>query len=78
MRGTALAGEAAHHFGAPADLTEGALQQVGPPPLAVAERVAEVHDQGVEVLGQAPGGGLVAAVLELGDQDLQTQLAVLD
>jgi hypothetical protein len=37
-----------------------------------------VRDERVEVLGQAAGGGLVAAVLELSDQDLETELAVLD
>ena len=47
-------------------------------PLAVPERVAKMHDQGVEVLGEAAGGGVVAAVLELSDQDLEAELAVLD
>jgi hypothetical protein len=31
----------------------------------VSEGVAQVHDQGVEVVGEAAGGGLIAGVLEL-------------
>jgi cephalosporin-C deacetylase-like acetyl esterase len=31
----------------------------------VSERVAQVHDERVDVLGEAAGGGLVAVVLEL-------------
>jgi hypothetical protein len=61
-----LAGEATHDFRAPADLPQRSLQEVGrPPPLTVSEGVSEVCDEGVEVVGQAAGGGLVAGVLEL-------------
>jgi biotin operon repressor len=31
----------------------------------VSERVAQVHDQGVEVLSEAAGGRLIAGVLEI-------------
>jgi hypothetical protein len=44
----------------------------------VSERVAQVHDDGVEVVGEAAGGRLVAGVLEIVDQDLEAELAVLD
>jgi hypothetical protein len=44
----------------------------------VPERVAQVHHERVEVLGETAGSGLVAAVLELGDEDLEAELAVLD
>jgi hypothetical protein len=37
-----------------------------------------VHDQGVEVRGEAAGGRLVAGVLEFTDEDLEAELAVLD
>ena len=37
-----------------------------------------MHDERVEVLSEAAGGGFVATVLELSDQDLEAQLAVLD
>ena len=60
------AGEAAHDFGAATDLSERALEQVrAAPPFAVPQGVAEVHDERVEVVGEAAGGRLVAAVLEL-------------
>jgi hypothetical protein len=36
-----------------------------PPPLAVPERVAQMHDERVEVIRKAAGGRLIAAVLEL-------------
>jgi hypothetical protein len=59
-------GEAAHHLGPPADLTERSFEEIrASPPFAVSERVAQVHDERVEVLGEAAGGGLVATVLEL-------------
>ena len=46
-----LAGEPAHHFRAPADLTEGAFEQVrAAPPFAVPQGVAEVHDERIEVV----------------------------
>ena len=61
-----LAGEAADHFGSPADLAERPFEEIGAsPPFTVSERVAQVHDERVEVVGQAAGGGLLAAVLEL-------------
>ena len=61
-----LAGEPAHHFRAPADLAERSFEEVRrSPSFAVSEGVAEVHDQGVEVVGEAAGGGLVAGVFEL-------------
>ena len=44
----------------------------------MSEGVAQVHDQGVEVVGQAAGGRLVAAVLQVVDQDLEAELAVFD
>ena len=60
-----LAGEAAHHFGAPADLPERSFEEIGrAPPLTVSERVAQVHDERVEVVSEAPGGRLIAVVLE--------------
>jgi hypothetical protein len=31
----------------------------------VSERVAQVHDECVDILGEAAGGGFVAAMLEL-------------
>ena len=72
-----LAGEAAHHLGAPADLAERPLEQVrAAPPFAVPERVAQMDNERVEVLGQAAGGRFVAAMLELSDQDLEAELAV--
>jgi hypothetical protein len=59
-------GKRAHHFRAPADLAERPFEEIGrPPPFAVSEWIAQMHDQRVEVLGQAAGGRLVAAVLEL-------------
>ena len=47
-----LAGEAADHLGAPADLDEGALEQVrGPDPVVVLGRPAQVREDRVEVVG---------------------------
>src|SRR5947199_371953 len=61
-----LAGEAAHHLGAPADPPKRPLEEIrASPPFAVPERIAQVHDERVEVVGQATGGRLVAAMLEL-------------
>jgi len=37
-----------------------------------------VHNQRVEVIRETAPGRLVAGVLQLGDQDLKAQLAVLD
>jgi hypothetical protein len=48
-----LAGEAADHLGAPFDLGERAFEQVRrPPPAVVSGRVAQVHDERVEVVGE--------------------------
>src|SRR5919198_1013458 len=49
--GAGLAGEAADHLGAAADLDEGAFEKVrGPDPLAVLGRPAQVRDECVEVV----------------------------
>jgi hypothetical protein len=37
-----------------------------------------VDDERVEIVSEAAGGRFVAAVLELGDEDLEAELAVLD
>ena len=72
-----LAGEAADHLGAAFDLGERAFEQVGrPPPAAVSCRVAQVHDERVEVVGQASGGGGVAGRVELVDERLEPLLGV--
>src|SRR3954449_4686811 len=48
-----LAGEPADHLGAAFDLAERSFEQVGAaPPAAVAGGVAQVHDEGVEVVGE--------------------------
>jgi hypothetical protein len=44
----------------------------------VSQRVAQVHDERIEVVGQAAGGGFLAGVLELAHEDLEAELAVLD
>ena len=44
----------------------------------MSERVAQVHDERVEVVGEAACGRFVAVMLELSDQDLEAELAVLD
>jgi hypothetical protein len=72
-----LAGEAADHLGAAFDLGERALEQVGrAPPAAVSGRVAQVHDERVEVVGEALRRGGVAGTCELVDQALESLLAV--
>ena len=48
------------------------------PAFAVPQRVAQVHDERVEVVGEAAGGDVVAGVLELSDEGLEAELAVLD
>src|SRR5437667_8062395 len=48
-----LAGEPADHLGAALDLAQRSLEQVrASPPAPVSGRVAQVHDECVEVLGQ--------------------------
>jgi hypothetical protein len=72
-----FAGEPADHLRAPADLAQRSLKQVRRPPrLAVPQRVAQMHDERVEVVGEAAGGGLIASVVELADQHLWAQRAV--
>src|SRR5206468_7799650 len=72
-----LAGEAADHLGAAFDLAERSLEQVrASPPPAVSGRVAQVHDERVEVVGQAAGCGGVAGLVELVDERLESLLAV--
>ena len=44
----------------------------------MSERIAQVRDEGVEVVGETAGGRLVAGVLEIVDQDLEAEFAVLD
>ena len=72
-----LAGEAADHLGAAFDLGERAFEQVrAPPPAAVSEGVAQVHDERVEVFGQALRCGGVAGAVEFVDQRLEPLLVV--
>jgi hypothetical protein len=60
------------------DLPERAVEQVGrPPSSAVAQRVAQVHHQRVEIVGQAPGGGGEPLLVELVDERLQSAFGVL-
>ena len=67
-----LAGEPAHHLGPSFDFAEGALEQVRrPPPSAVSGRVAQVHDERVEIVGQAAGGGAEPFGVELVDERLR-------
>jgi hypothetical protein len=72
-----LAGEAADHLGAALDLAEGPFERVrrslAP---AVSGRVAQVHDERVEVVAEASGGGGVAGPIELVDQRLESLVAV--
>ena len=42
------------------------------------QRVAQMHDERVEIIGQASGGGLIAGLVELADQRFQALLAVAD
>ena len=61
-----LAGESSDHLGPSLDLAERALEQVcRAPALAVAQRVAQVDDERVEIVGQASRGRRVAGPLEL-------------
>jgi hypothetical protein len=61
-----LAGEAAHHLGSPFDLAKGSLEEIGgSPPAAVSGRVAQVHDERVQIVGQALGRGGEAVLVEL-------------
>ena len=72
-----LAGEPAHHLGPAFDFAERALEQVGrSPPPAVSGRVAQVHDERVEIVRQALGRGGEAALVELVDERLESFLAV--
>jgi hypothetical protein len=73
-----LTGKPADDLGAALDLAEGSLEQVRrPPPPAVAYRVAQVHDERVEIIGQALRGGGEARLIELPDEGLQALLGVL-
>jgi len=73
----ALAGEAAHHLRASFDFAERALEQVGrSPPAAVPERVAQMHDERVEIVGEAASGGREALVGELVDERVELLLGV--
>jgi hypothetical protein len=67
-----LAGEAADDLGAPFDLAERSLEQArrAPPP-AMPARVARVHAERVEVVGEASGRGGVAGPIELVDEALE-------
>ena len=61
-----LAGEPADHLGAPLDLAQRSFEQISAPPAtAVSGRVAQVHDERVQIVGQARGGGGVAVLVEL-------------
>src|SRR5207302_9573040 len=72
-----LAREPADDLGAALDLAEGSLEQVGaPPPPAVSDRVAKVHDERVEVVVQALRRRGVASLIELLDEGLQSLPAV--
>jgi hypothetical protein len=72
-----LAGESADHLGGAFDLGERSFEQVGAsPPAAVSGRVAQVHDQRVQIVGEAFGGGGVAGTFELVCQGLESLLSV--
>jgi hypothetical protein len=72
-----LAGEAADHLRAALDLAERPFEQVRrAPSAAVSGRVAQVHDERVEIVGQASGGGGVAGAVELVDERLASLFAV--
>ena len=73
-----LAAEPADHFGAAFDLAEGSLEEVGAAlSAAVADGVAQVHDERVEVVGQAIGCGAVAGLVELANERLELLLGVV-
>jgi hypothetical protein len=64
-----FAGEPAHDLGAAFDLAERAFEQVGAARApAVPGWAAQVHDEGVEVVGQTAGSRAQAARLELVDE----------
>ena len=70
-------GEAAHHVRAAFDLAERALEQIrAAPSAAVSDWVSQMHHQGVEVIGEAAGGGGEPAVVEVVDQRLEPLLGV--
>jgi hypothetical protein len=72
-----LAGEAADHLGASFDLAERSFEEVrASPSAAVSGRVAQVHDERVEVVGEASGRGGVAGLVELVDEGLESLLCV--
>ena len=72
-----LAGEAADHLGAALDLAERSLEQVRTSPApTVPGRVAQVHDERVQVVGQTLGGGGVAGPVELAGQGVESQPSV--
>jgi hypothetical protein len=72
-----LAGEAADDLRAALDLAERALEQVrrSPPP-SVSGRVAQVHEERVQVVSETLGRGGVAGSVELVDEGLEALLAV--
>jgi hypothetical protein len=72
-----LAGEPADYLRPALDLAQRPLEQVrrAPPP-AVSGRVPQVHDEGVEVVGEASGRGGVAGLVELACERLEPLLAV--
>ena len=73
-----LAGEPAHDLGAAFDLAERPLEQVGrPPSSAVPDWVSQVHDERVEVVGEAAGGCDEPALVEVVDERLEAALGVL-
>ena len=75
----ALAWEPADHLGAPANLSERALEQVRAPPLApVSQRIAQVDQERVEVFGKARGRGRVPGLVELADQHSHPPLTLGD
>jgi hypothetical protein len=72
-----LAGEATDHLGAPAHLAARALQQVrAPEALAVLERIAQVHAERREVVGQTRGRRGEAPIGKSAHQPAQAPLAV--
>jgi hypothetical protein len=68
-----LAGESADDLGAAFDLAERPFEQVrAAPPAAVAGRVAQMHDERVEVVGDTSRRGGVAGWIEVADQRLES------